>query len=34
MFVDIFYFRTNREMPKMNPPLHYENKALGLYINP
>lgn len=25
MFVDIFYFRTNREMPKMNPSLHHEN---------
>lgn len=25
MFVDIIYFRTNREMPKMNPSLRYEN---------
>lgn len=25
MFVDVFYFETNREMPKMNPSLHYED---------
>lgn len=25
MFVDIFYFITNGEMPKMNPSLRYEN---------
>lgn len=25
MFVDIFYFETNWEMPKMNPSLHYED---------
>lgn len=25
MFVDVFYFRTNGEMPKMKPSLHYEN---------
>lgn len=25
MFVDVFYFRTNREMPKMNPSLRYES---------
>lgn len=22
---EMFYFRTNGEMPKMSPPLHYEN---------
>lgn len=25
MFVYVFHFRTNREMPKMKPSLHYEN---------